>query len=511
MRPIVDSTTMCSIEQKAFSCGQKVEDLMDIVGSGLCSRVQELAKSYTTPPTILLLAGKGHNAADGYTALSLLAGLHFRTVAWQLSPPSSPLLESRQRSYESKGGKVVVFSEHPAINGPLLIIDGIYGTGFHGATEEAATAAIAWANAQNCPILAIDIPSGIDPTTGEVSTTAIYATHTAACHAPKRGCFLKKGWEYSGAITTIPLPLPPPETSLFLVEESDIVKLLPRYRRTQNKYEAGSVLAVAGSLGMMGAASLSCEAAYTIGAGYVRIALEEMTPEISVLPREVVKTILPKNNTADACIDLFQKATTLLIGPGLGRSEKTKEILDELWPYLPKQAVIDADALFFLSTRAIDQWGVEDRILTPHRGEASRLLGHSVTELDETGIRFLEELSHRSLSHILLKGSPNFLFSPGKPTLVIAKGDPGMATAGSGDVLTGMIAGLLAQNLPPASAAMLSAYLHGAAGELAASQLSSYAVTAGAILHAIPRVIKDLLATLGTTHYLPAVPHSQSA
>jgi NAD(P)H-hydrate epimerase len=489
MRPVVDSKTMSLLEQQAFSTGQTVENLMDCVGKAIADKIQQIATPQTT---IVLLAGKGHNAADGYTALQLLKNKGFSTVAWQLFPPNSSILTKKITQYTEDGGTVISYPEKPFIDATCLIIDGIYGTGFRGSPEKPALEAIAWANSTLCLRVSIDIPSGVDPTTGEVSHCAIHATHTLACHAPKQGCFFKNGWEYSGEVSTIPLGLGIPTSNLVLLEEDDIMPRFPRYTRTQNKYEAGSVVAIAGSQGMMGAASLSCEAAYTIGAGYVRILLEEFSSEICVLPREVVKSICTANNHAP-WVEYLRKASTAFIGPGLSRTDTVQKRLEDLWPYLPSKTVVDADALFFLSNKPIEQWNVQDKILTPHTGEASHLIGYSCTTLDETRIRFLQELASHTSSYIVLKGAPTFLFSPKEPALIMPKGDPGMATAGTGDVLTGMIAGLLAQNCSHIDAMIVGTWIHGLAGEYAAESQTSYSVVASSLLAAIPSVMRRML------------------
>ncbi len=488
MRAIVDSATMKLLEERAFSSGQTASKLMDRVGEQLAAKVESLAKEMGSFPAIVLLSGKGNNGADGYTALTLLQKKNFPTVAWQIGEVSSKtLLAQRERLYIDSGGKVVYYPEVLQIPGPIIIIDGIYGLGFRGCPDEGASKAILWANSHTGPVVSIDIPSGVDPTTGEVAGEAIYADYTLACQFPKKGSFLGKGWEHSGQIEIAELPLKITRSDLYLMELSDAIPLLPRKRRTQNKYSAGSVVAVAGSPGMMGAASLACEAVLRVGAGYVRLLLSE-EGGFGEIPREVVKTV---PSSLEEWISFLQKADSVLVGPGLGRDRL--DALDHLWPHIKAPAVIDADALYFLSKKEVSEWGVQGKILTPHLGELSRLIQKEVSAVDGPLLQQLRTLSSVAQTTIVLKGAPTFIFSEGKPTVVMPKGDPGMATAGSGDVLTGIIASFLAQGLSPIHSSMLATWLHSLAGEMAARKCTSYSLIASTLLYTIPQAMKALL------------------
>jgi NAD(P)H-hydrate epimerase len=501
MRAIVDSATMRLLEDRAFEQGHSAESLMDAVGKQLSKHILSIISTFSTKPTVLLLAGKGNNGADGYTALLELLDKNVSLCAWQVAPTSpSSLVDRRKKAFQKEGGKVFEYPNIPSITGPFLIIDGIYGSGFKGAPDQETAKAILWANAQRGYVISIDIPSGVDPTTGEVPGEAIFADYTLACHFPKKGCFLGKGWEYAGKILLADLPLQDPKSDLSLIEAIDVQDLLPRCRRTQNKFRAGTVVSLAGSRGMMGAASLSCESAYTVGAGYVRLLLDSLIQEIGDLPREVVKTFISGKDTS-SWSSWFSKADSLLIGPGLGRDNVIQERLAALWSVFTAPSVIDADALFFLSQRPQKSWDVANKILTPHLGEASRLIQKQLHVVDEGVLQDLRTLTYSSGGVIVLKGSPTFIFSSGHPVLVMPRGDPGMATAGTGDVLSGVIAGLLAQKLPLLSAAMLGTWLHGLAGEESAKERTSYSVMASSVLRMIPKAIFTLLHQSGERMY----------
>lgn len=493
MRPIVDSATMRLIEDRSIAAGQTIEGLMDMVGLQLAHHVQTILRKSQAPLLVVLLAGKGNNGADGYSALSLLLQQKIACCAWQVASPSpNSLLDRRKKAFVKKGGTVVEFPDVPRVNGPIVIIDGIYGAGFKGKPDPASSKAILWANAQRGLVVSIDVPSGIDPSTGEALGDAIYADYTVACQFPKRGCFLHKGWEHTGSIIFADLPLPLIGADMCLLELSDVFHMLPRKARMQNKFQAGSVVAIAGSTGMMGAASLACEAAYTVGAGYVRLLLsEKLVQEGCQVPREVVRNFLSGDVTE--YVPWIERADSLFIGPGLGRTRETMDRIGALWPHLRPTTVVDADALFWLSTIPEQQWDIQNKVLTPHLGEASRLFHRNSTTIDEPLLQYVRTMASTNQATFVLKGAPTFLFSPSQPILVMPRGDPGMATAGTGDVLTGIIAGLLAQKITPHSAAVLGTYLHGLAGERASRMKTSYGMTASSLLQALPSAFFQLL------------------
>ena len=493
MRPIVDSATMRLIEERSLTEGQTIEALMDAVGSQLASHVLTILQKSQQTPTVVLVAGKGNNGADGYTALAHLLKRKVSCLAWQVAPPApGSLPERRKAAFMSKGGTVIEFPQIPEVRGPILIIDGLYGAGFKGRPDSASAKAILWTNDQSGLVVSIDVPSGVDPTTGEALGDAIYADYTLACHLPKRGCFIGQGWEHAGSIIFADLPLKTQRSDMCLLELSDIIPMLPRRHRTQNKFQAGSVAAIAGSSGMMGAASLACEAAYTVGAGYVRVLLPEaLSHETGQLTREVVKTVVSEE--ASSYLPWIAKADSLIVGPGLSRTLQALSRLEALWPHLNAPGVIDADALFWLSSKPQEEWNVQNKVLTPHLGEANRLFRREPAPIDETFLNQVRTAASAAQCTIVIKGAPTFIFSSGRPVLVMPRGDPGMATAGTGDVLTGMIAGLLAQRLTPLSAAVLGTYLHGLAGERSSRSKTSYSLTASSLLQAIPSVLFQLL------------------
>lgn len=488
MRYIVDSNAMRLVEERSLRSGLTVENLMDTVAKQIASHVEELA-----PSSVLILAGRGNNGADAYSTGTLLLSKKIPCYALQVSEPKeNSLLKTRQRQFINQGGKIVSYHDLPTLPSNALILDGIYGVGFRGPPDSQATKAILFANAHNGLIVSIDVPSGIDPSGGEALWEAIFADYTVACQYPKKGCFLNEGFEHCGKILFANLPINNQSTDLALIEEADLPNLLPRLHRGQDKFKAGLVVGVGGNLGMMGAVCLASKAAFAVGAGYVRLLLSQtVAGEIPELPLEVVKTLLPEK--AEQWQQFLKNPGSIFVGPGLGRDALVHSRLESLWPYCTAPTVIDADALDYLSKLPMSRWNVENKILTPHKKEASKLFQSPIDSIDDSILNLLRRSALTSKSIIVLKGSPTYIACPQHPIMVMPFGNPGMATAGCGDVLTGMIAGLLAKGPSPLSAVLLATSLHGLAGEEAAIRYTSYSMTASSIIDCIPPALQKIM------------------
>ena len=276
-----------------------------------------------------------------------------------------------------------------------------------------------------------------------------------------------------------------------MLTKEDVAPFLPKIKRSRHKYEAGHVVALAGSLEMPGAAILSTSAALHSGAGIVHL-LHPLGMEVqltSCIP-ELIK--IPYGNDEESFQNILKtmnKASAVYVGPGLGRAAKTFELLKKLIPALDVPCAIDADALNFLASDEGQHLSLPKQcILTPHRGEMDRLLNirEKQTPITEDYLRLCVKFAKDKKVTIVLKGGPTYIITADGLIYICPRGDPGMATAGSGDVLTGLIAGSLAQKLPPKHAALLGCYIHGTAGEFAAAELTSYCMTASDILYRFP-------------------------
>jgi ADP-dependent NAD(P)H-hydrate dehydratase / NAD(P)H-hydrate epimerase len=491
---VVSSKQMSHIEMQAYRDGASESDFMEEAGSGVALVVNDYAEKHDLDRVVILLCGRGNNAGDAYVAGIHLLHLDYEVFALQVAPiaESSPLCKQNYNRFMTEGGR----SSEALIEFPFngIIVDGLFGTGFHGKVEEPYAAIIELANNSNLPIIAIDIPSGLNGETGQVEGVAIIATETAFLGLPKTGFFLNDGWNHVGKLRYVDFGLPQEyiediEADLIMLSQDMLKPLFPPIKRNRHKYEAGHVIGLAGSPGMPGAAILATTAAYRGGAGIVRLLHPDgMQAELATSLPELIK--VPYNpEQPQEIIDLMNRASATFVGPGLGRTPSVRKLLHAVLPKLNKPCVIDADALTILAEEEIAI--PNQTIFTPQHGEMTRLL--KLSSPPAITQEFLSTCRAYAETHgvtLVRKGGPTFIFHTGLPIMVNPTGDPGMATAGSGDVLTGLLAALLAQGMLPHHAAALGVFLHGVAGEHAAEEMTSRGVIASDIIYRFPEAFK---------------------
>jgi len=469
---VVTAVEMQRIEKLAEGAGFDMAVCMDRAGEGVAKVVEEFVYEQNLSKQVLLLLGKGNKAGDAYTAGAVLLERGFFVKAMQAFPieECSPLCQDRYQKFLQLGGVVGASVEECSV-----IIDGLLGTGFHGKADGKMGAMIEGANNSGLPIFSIDIPSGVNGSTGEVASVAISAAKTIYLGLPKLGFFIGKGWDYVGELVHVDIELPSDHAHPDALLLDPKTLKFPHGRRSQHKYERGYVLGIGGSLPMPGAAALSCAGVLRSGAGIVRLFSMKEMPTHHLLAEVIHEEIDLKR-----ILEESKRAAAFFVGPGLGRTKEAEKLFSELLPLIQKPSVLDADALFFLAKNP--SWKIPAHaILTPHHGEMKALLQKEVTWKE------CQAYVEHHVVTLVLKGAPTVIFTPGKKPLIIAEGDPAMATAGSGDVLTGIIAGLLAQKLTPEEAAALGVHLHAKAGELAASTLGT-SMIASDILSFLPDV-----------------------
>jgi NAD(P)H-hydrate epimerase len=391
---------------------------------------------------VIVLAGKGNNGEDGRVASDFL---------------------------RARGVKVSVFSssEMPTqLPECDLVIDAVYGTGLRSDFVAPTT---------NAPVLAVDIPSGIDATTGECRGAPLRANETITFGGLKPGIVLQPGRTYAGQITIVSLDLPVhlgvqvDEKTINVVTRNDVEQWVPPRAPTTHKWKSG-VRAIAGSKTMMGAAQLSCAAAYRAGAGIVHLSSIGDMPEI-ISPLEVVYRSVSENHWANQCLSDIERFASALIGPGMGRGDELVEEVFQFVSRCPVPLVIDGDGLQILASSRDGQrrnmanffaQRTAETVLTPHDGEFSALTGErpSADRIADT-----RKAAAALQAVVLLKGSTTVVAEPGGNVFCITNGDARLATAGSGDVLTGVIAALLAVGLDAFHAAAAGAFIHGNALE----------------------------------------------
>ena len=505
---VVSAKEMGRIEACAYKEGASEVQFMEAAGRGVADVVSRyLEESLEEEDVVTLLCGKGNNAGDAYVAGKVLFESGLEVTALQLAPLSecSPLCREYHQQFIASGGKVLFPKTAQEIQFPHsgVILDGIFGTGFHGEVEGLFALAIQKANDASLTIFSIDIPSGINGSTGEVSKSAICAAVTIYLGLAKSGFFTEEAWEHVGKLEHVDFGLAEKYLQLahadyHLVTREAALALLPPMHRKRHKYTGGFVVALAGSVGMPGAAALTCLAALRSGAGIVHLLHpEEMSAEFSGSFYELVRRPYGKG-AVEGLLSQLNQASAALIGPGMGQSPEAVALLKKILPEVTVPSVIDADALNIAAKLLGGNFsGIKfpgQSVLTPHVGEMHRLLRIEDRKLSQKELlEACRTFCEKQQVTLILKGSPSYLFSPGEKSFISPYGDPGMATAGSGDVLTGIIAALLAQGLSCFDAALLGLYLHGSAGEYAAQNLTSYSMLASDIIHALPHTFHAIL------------------
>ena len=370
-----------------------------------------------------------------------------------------------------------------------VVVDALFGTGFRGAPRAEAAALIEAVNACGRPVVSVDLPSGVDASTGEVAGAAVLATVTVTFHERKVGHAVAPGRFYAGDVVVADIGLEHLGTRASRVT-AEVLRYVPRRGPASTKYTAGSVLVVGGSPGLTGAPCLVALAAARADAGYVAVGVPaSVLAAVEARLLEQVKRRLPADvdgllvpAAADTLADLVGRAGALAVGPGLGRSDGTVALVRRLLDETALPAVVDADGLWRLEPVAREA----PTVLTPHAGELARLLGTTSDDVSATRLASAEAAAARYGCVVLLKGVDTIVAAPGERTLVVDLGPPGLATAGSGDVLTGVIAAFLAKGLDARLAAAAGAAACGVAASLAPTQAG---LVASDVIALLPRAL----------------------
>jgi ADP-dependent NAD(P)H-hydrate dehydratase / NAD(P)H-hydrate epimerase len=402
-----------AVEMKAAEAGHDVEALMERAGGAVAATV---ARDYPGA-RVAAVCGKGANGGDGRIAAQRLGA-----------------------------GVVEVGAELPPAD---VVIDAIFGTGFHGEPREEAARSIEAIRSANVPVVAVDVPSGVNASTGEVSGACVEATTTVTFHGEKVGLAVAPGSSYAGNIEVVDIGLQDAQTNHALVT-SEIVHRLPPRRRDGNKYRSGSVLVVGGAPGLTGAVCLAAEAAFRADAGYVTVcAPRESLQIVELRLLEAVKRPL------EDAFGAAERAGALALGPGLGRGDEARQIVRRLLEETDLPAVVDADGLFGFEPVAREA----PTVLTPHSGELARLLDVETAWVDTHRLEAVQRALGRFKCVVLLKGSDTIVAAPGARVL-ISRGTPRLATAGTGDVLTGIVGAFLSKGMDGQLAAATAARVH---------------------------------------------------
>jgi hydroxyethylthiazole kinase-like uncharacterized protein yjeF len=459
--PLYTADEMRDAEARFPNYPDSVPELMERAGA---EAAQVALRVFPGADRWTIVCGGGSNGGDGRVMARHLgdAGKHVRVV-------------------DAKVGEI-------ELGEPEVIVDALFGTGFSGAPRPDARALIERMNESEAPVVSIDVPSGVDASTGEVVDAAVQADETVTFHARKLGVVVAPGRFHAGRVHVADIGLDVTQTDARLTTPA-LLRAVPRRREGDNKYTAGHVLVVGGSRGLTGAPSLTALAAMRADAGYVTVAAPEST--VAVFEQrllEAVKRPLPETDglvaegAAEAVLELAEKASAVALGPGLGRGRGPHELVRRLLVELELPVVVDADALFELEPA---DWP-GPRVLTPHEGELARLLGKESRAVAAHRLASVREAVERFRCVVLLKGPDSLVAAPDRGLLVSALGLPSLATAGSGDVLTGIIAAFLAKGMEPQLAAATAA----AAQQRASVEASQRAgLVASDLIEALPRAL----------------------
>jgi NAD(P)H-hydrate epimerase len=429
-------------EMRAAEAGHDVETMMESAGHAVAHAV---LRRYPQARRIAAVCGKGANGGDGRIALRVLTEAGRETT------------EELDDSAD-------------------LVIDALSGTGFRGEPRAEAAALIERMNSAGAPIVAVDLPSGVDANTGEVAGAAVEADVTVSMHGRKVGLVVAPGRFHACDVEVADIGLEPAETQHRLVTE-EILRLVPHKRERDTKYSAGAVLVIGGSPGMTGAVCLAAEAAFRADAGYVAVATHEASlPVVELRLLEAVKA--PFGRIAE----LAKRSSAIAVGPGLGRGDDERNLVRQVLSEQELPTVVDADALFELEPA---RWPAP-RVLTPHAGELARLLGEESSWVDAHRIEAVRRAADIYSCVLLLKGADTLIAAAGEGVLVCETGTPSLATAGTGDVLTGVIAAFLAKGLDARLAAAAGAIAQGRAAALVPRQRG---LVASDVVASLPRAL----------------------
>jgi NAD(P)H-hydrate epimerase len=500
LQPLFDAAQQRALDEWAINeRGISGLELMERAGSGLADVVQQRVP---TGP-INVLCGKGNNGGDGFVCARVLRELGREVAVLLLGEPEDLQGDARANYERLPGGPPGAFD--PArLDGASGVVDAILGTGFSGQPRQPAAAAIEAVNSAadaGASVIACDVPSGVDASTGEVHGAAVRAHATVTFHAGKPGLWIAPGKQHAGEVSVIDIGIPdggPADPTIGLIG-ARVTDGIPRRGRESTKFAAGSVLVCGGSIGLTGAPSLASEAASRAGAGYVTACVPEslnLIFEVRLL--EVMTVPLPdadgslQAGGAEIVLERAARSDALVLGPGLGRKPGAFELARGLAGAVELPLLLDADGL---NAHADALSSLADRpaptVLTPHAGELARLLGTESKEVEAHRLARAREAASAARAIVVLKGDDTLVASPDGRVAVSAGGSSALATAGTGDVLSGVIGAYLAKRMDPFHAACAGVFVHSRAGRLAAEQIGPEGVIARDVIELLPRALTE--------------------
>lgn len=504
------SEEMVALDRRAAEeFGVPTLTLMEAAGRRVAEAAARMVEGGS--PRVVVLAGKGNNGGDGLVAARVMVAAGWRAVVLLLARDAdvagdagTNLTIARRAGVEIANlDSTSVPGLRPTLAGADLVVDAIFGTGFQGPVVGLTAKAIDAINTCGRPVLAVDIPSGVNGDTGAVEGSAVRATATVTMGLPKTGLALYPGAEYAGQVWVAEVGHPQRLINAAgiptrLVTQAMVDAAVPLRRPDAHKGSYGRVLVVAGAVGYTGAAVLATLGALRSGAGLVTVAVPSaIYPTIASSVIEGMPVPLADEEgalaaaAADQIHELAGAADVVACGPGLSRLPGPRAVVRRLLAECAVPLVLDADALNCLAGSTADLVHAKGPVvLTPHPGEMARLIDASPADVQRHRLQVARVAAERFRAVVVLKGARTVVADPAGEACVIPTGNPAMASGGMGDVLTGAIAGLIGQGLPPMTAAWVGAYLHGLAGDLAARALGPAGVLAREVADHLPPALR---------------------
>ena len=495
LEPLPDAALMRSTDAWAIEEKRVPSlDLMERAGEGLARVIAE----HVPAGRLTVVCGKGNNGGDGLVAARLLRAAG-RDVEVQLVWEAQWLSEDAQAMLGRLQGAAPVPYDAERLPRAHGIVDALLGTGTAGAPKDPVAGVIADINGARGRTIAADVPSGIDASTGEVPGEAVRAAATAAFHAAKPGLWIAPGKTHAGEVEVIDIGIPqgaPGEADIALVGP-EVLRDIPRRGADSTKFTSGNVVVIGGSGGLSGAPSMAALAAMRAGAGYVTVAAPRSL-ELAFAARllEAMFVGLPEDEGAltteslEDAVQAIHRADAVVVGPGIGRTPGAQALVRALVGRVDVPLVLDADGLNAMAGRLEDlrqrRWPT---ILTPHAGELGRLLEVDSQAVAARRLHHAAAASARSKALVVLKGDDTLVAAPAGRVAVSRGGAPALATAGTGDVLSGVVAAMLAKGLRAPHAACAGVYAHLRAGQLAAAPHGPDGVIASDVIAALPAAL----------------------
>ncbi len=517
---IVTATTMRELDRRTVEeFNIKGTTLMDRAGYGVAGAVRRLAEvSGFNNAFVHLVAGRGNNGGDAFVAAKYLKEFGFHVEVWIAGAAAQITGDAAYYFSKLKGAKirveqlVTMDDWQAAIRQPLaaeIIVDGLLGTGIAGPARGPVAGAIQYIRAQanESLVVAIDIPSGLNADTGVPEGDAVAADLTVTMALPKRGLLAPAAIDYVGSVEVVDIGLPDEVIADAEADDCEMIflpdlqPLFPRKPRNIHKGDNGHLVMIGGGAAFTGAMTLAARAAARAGVGLVTAVVpESLRAIVATASPETMVAAAPEDPGgcfADAALDFIRAhlapGRAVVVGPGMTRGPVTRRIVELLLAEVQGPLLVDADGLSVMAGEPERfRHAVHPVVLTPHPGELATLSGARASDIQADRVAAARRLAERSGAVVVLKGAGTVVAQHGRPTFINATGNPGMAKGGAGDVLSGVIGGLLAQRFDPLAAACTAVYVHGRAGDIAAWRRSQFGLHAGDLVDELPYAFRDL-------------------